>query len=66
MKHVILHLIYFISTLIKNGVVDDVVPAILHYRPSHLYLADSNETMMVKHAKSIIEYLIQIEKQIQI
>ena len=38
----------FISTLIKNGVVDDGVPAILHYRPSDLYLADSKETMMVE------------------
>ena len=47
-EHVILHLIYFISTLIKNGVVDDGVPAILHYRPSDLYLADSKETMMVE------------------
>ena len=47
-EHVILHLIYFISTLIKNGVVDDGVPAILHYRSSDLYLADSKETMMVE------------------
>ena len=46
-------LIYFISTLIKNGVVDDGVPAILHYRPSDLYLADSKETMMVEVGKNI-------------
>ena len=46
--NMLLHLIYFISTLIKNGVVDDSVPAILHYRPSNLYLADSKETMMVE------------------
>ena len=32
----------------KNGVVDDGVPAILHYRSSDLYLADSKETMMVE------------------
>ena len=43
-----IHLIYFISTLIKNGVVDDGVPTILHYRPSDLYLADSKESMMVE------------------
>ena len=36
------------STLIKNGVVDDGVPAILHYRPFDLYVADSKETMMVE------------------
>ena len=39
---------YFISSIIKNGVFDDGVPAILHYRPSDLYLADSKETMMVE------------------
>ena len=33
------------STLIKNGVVDDGVPAILQYRPYYLYLADRKETM---------------------
>ena len=32
----------------KNRVVDDGVPAILHYRPSDLYLVDSKETMMVE------------------
>ena len=40
--------LFFISTLIKNGVVHDGVPAILQYRPSDLYLADSKETMMVE------------------
>ena len=43
-----LHIIYFISTLIKNRVVDDGVPAILQYRPSDLYLTDRKETMMVE------------------
>ena len=32
----------------KNRVVDDGVPAILHYSPSDLYLADSKETLMVE------------------
>ena len=43
-----LHLICFISTLINNGVVDDGVHAILHYRPSDSYLADREESMMVE------------------
>ena len=43
-EHVILHIIYFISTLIKK-VVDDGVPAILQYRSSDLYLTDRKETM---------------------
>ena len=38
----------------KNGVVDDGVPTILHYRPSNLYLADSKETMMVEVATIMI------------
>ena len=42
-----LHIIYFISTLIKNRVVDDGVPAILQYRPSDLYLTDRKETMAI-------------------
>ena len=37
------YIIYFISTLIKNGVVDD--GAILQYRSSDLYLTDRKETM---------------------
>ena len=36
-----------ISILIKNGVVDDGVPAILQYRPSDLYLTDRKETMEI-------------------
>ena len=65
--HVILHIIYFISTPIKNGVVDDGVPAILHYRPSDLYLADSKETMMVEVGNNHdCRFVIEIEKQIQI
>ena len=40
--------VVLISTLIKNVVVGDGVLAILHYRPSDLYLADSKETMMVE------------------
>ena len=46
-EHVILHIIYFISTSYKNGVVDDGVPAILQYGPSDLYLADRKETMAI-------------------
>ena len=50
---VVMNMLYYIQyilslLLIKNGVVDDGVPAILHYRPSDLYLADSKETMMVE------------------
>ena len=33
----------YISTLIKNRVGDDGVPAILQYRPSDLYLTDRKE-----------------------
>ena len=36
-----------ISTLIKNRVGDDGVPAILQYRPSDLYLTDRKETMTI-------------------
>ena len=46
-EDVILHIIYFISTLIKNEVVDDGVPTILQYRPSDLYLTDRKETMAI-------------------
>ena len=42
-----IHIIYFISTLIKNRVVDDGVRAILQYRPSDLYLTDREETMAI-------------------
>ena len=37
----------YISTLIKNRVGDDGVPAILQYRPSDLYLTDRKETMAI-------------------
>ena len=33
---------------VENRVGDDGVPAILHYRSSELYLADSKEIMMVE------------------
>ena len=36
------------GVVMKNRVVDDGVPAILQYRPSDLYLADSKGTMMVE------------------
>ena len=39
---------YIKYALIKNRVGDDGVLAILQYRPSDLYLADSKETMMVE------------------
>ena len=39
--------LYLYSTLIKNRVVDDGVPAILQYRPSNLYLTDRQETMVI-------------------
>ena len=39
--------LYLYSTLIKNRVVDDGVPAILQYRPSDLYLTDRKETMAI-------------------
>ena len=39
--------LYIYSTLIKNRVVDDGVPAILQYRPSDLYLTDRKETMAI-------------------
>ena len=42
-----LHIIHFISTLLKNRFVDDGVPAILQYRPSDLYLTDRKETMAI-------------------
>src|SRR6266511_1873165 len=35
------------STLIKSRVGDDGGPAILPYRPSHLYLTDRKETMTI-------------------
>ena len=38
---------WYISTLIKNKVGDDGVPAILQYRPSDLYLTDRKETMAI-------------------
>ena len=37
----------YISTLIKNRVGDDGVPAILQYRSSDLYLTDRKETMAI-------------------
>ena len=39
--------LFFISTLIKNRVGDDGVPAILQYRPSDLYLTDRKQTMAI-------------------
>ena len=39
--------IYFFSTLIKDRVGDDGVPAILQYKPSDLYLTDRKETMAI-------------------
>ena len=39
--------LYLYSTLIKNRVGDDGVPAILQYRPSDLYLTDSKETLAI-------------------
>ena len=39
------------STLIKNGVVDDGVPTILQYRSSDLDLTDRKETMAILKKK---------------
>ena len=38
---------FVISTLIKNRVGDDGVPAILQYRPSDLYPTDRKEVMAI-------------------
>ena len=39
--------LYLYSTLIKNRLIDDGVPAILQYRSSDLYLTDRKETMAI-------------------
>ena len=40
-------LVYYSLISYKNGVVDDGVPAILHYRSSDLYLTDRKKTMAI-------------------
>ena len=48
---------YIKYTLIKNRVGDDVVPAILQYRPSDLYLTDRKETMAILQIRTSLVHL---------
>ena len=53
-----------ISTLIKNRVGDDGVPAILQYRPSDLYLTDGKQIIEIlqkdTHTSLVYPYLPQL------